>query len=287
MTTNPLYSLENILVNPIVYEINEPVVIGGEDIIIRPRTEKGWTLDYVFNKDMISWFDGNVFYYWGISGETDPAYYVDNNLSFSFNVNGEIEWKANRYSSYCDETPVPKKTSGKTPVLCTGGTSADFNITIVFEREFEFDDCCDLSNEGGTNDLITGQTITNMMDVLTGATPIYITNEELTKKWTKERYNRLGTLKIYLNGRPIYKLKGWEEVIPSTRQSVNPIVQVIGGGTTGSGEIHDGICIFDILKFTYYEEPFNYTSVRDNYISLSKIYNINECASGCDEAPLP
>lgn len=275
------------MINPLEYEINVPNLIGSEEIIIRPRTEKGWTLDYVFNKDIISWASGSTFYYWGISGETNPSYYIDNNLSFSFTENAEIEWRSNRYSSYCDENPVAKKTTGKTLPLCTGGTSSDFNITIVFDRNNEYLDCCDLVNEGGENDLITGQTVTNMLQVLTGATAIVETIETLNKKWVKEKYKRLGTLKIYLNGRPIYKQTDWEEIIPTVRGSLSPLIQVIGGGTTGSGEIHVGVCGFDILRFTYYETPLNFLSVRDNYILLSEIYNITECTSGCDEAPLP
>jgi hypothetical protein len=291
MITKPLYTIKNIS-NPLVYDINEPITVGEDDVIIRPRTEKGWTLDFVFNRmdsptTVMPWISGSTFYYWGISGETNPSYYIDNNLSFSFTDLGEIQWEVIRYSSYCDDIPTGKKYSGKTDPLCSGGTSGDFNITITFEREFEFDDCCDLVNQGGTNDLITGQTITNMLNVLTGATAQLITVEELTKKWTKDRYQRLGTLKIYLNGNPIYTLKGWEEVIPSVRSSLNPLTQIIGGGTVNSGGIHEGVSMFDIKEISYFEVPLTYLGVREHYLQLAEIYNIYQCAYECDEDYVP
>lgn len=286
MTTQPLYSIENISVNPLEYEINVPITIGDEEVIIRPRTEKGWTLDFVFNRitpptTLMPWVSGSTFYYWGVSGETNPLYYIDNNLSFSFTDLGELQWEVIRYSSYCDEVPTGKKSSGKTDPLCLNGTSSDFNITITFDREFEFDDCCDLLNQGGVNDLITGQTIVNMLNVLTGATAELITTEELTKKWTKERYQRLGTLKIYLNGNPIYTLKGWEEVIPSVRESINPLVQKIGGGTVNSGGVHEGLSMFHIKQISYFESPLKYLSVREHYLQLIEIYTITQCAYEC------
>jgi hypothetical protein len=66
--------------------INERYTGHTCDFTIRRRTEKGWALDFVFNKENIPWSGGTTFYYWGISGETEQKYYADNNLSFSFNV---------------------------------------------------------------------------------------------------------------------------------------------------------------------------------------------------------
>ena len=74
-------------------------------------------------------------------------------------------------------------------------------------------------NVGGVNDLITGTTITiGDKSFLTGATQESFTIQELSKKWYQNRSNRLGKLKIYLNGQKIYELKNWEEIIPSERQ---------------------------------------------------------------------
>ena len=153
------------------------------------RNEKGWTLDYVFNKNGLTGWTNSVFFYTGVRDEYDPENYVDNNLSFRFTEDGRIKWTAYRYSGYCDTisgyTPVYYISTGQTSVLCSGGTSNDFNITINFERYYYYVDC-EIDNKGGYNDLI-----------VTGTT------EELNNHWRRERDRRLGTLKIYHNGRPL------------------------------------------------------------------------------------
>ncbi len=65
-------------------------ILESGDPYIRKRTEKGWTLDFVFNRDGIDWSGGTTFYYWGISGETEQENYADNNLSFSFTDDGRV-----------------------------------------------------------------------------------------------------------------------------------------------------------------------------------------------------
>jgi hypothetical protein len=278
------------------------------ETVIRRRTEKGWTLDFVFNRDSRPWSSGATFYYWGISGETEEKYYADNNLSFSFTSDGRIKWESYRYSGVCDSqsgyTESFYISSGQTETLCTNGTSSDFNVTIVFERYNEYDSC-DVENKGGWNDLIlgphaipytggTGTTSTQIVTGYTNTTSISdwvtggtITNEyveELNKKWFNERNDRLGILKIYLNGRLIYKLKDWEEIIPSYRNSNNEIVQIYGGGTTGCNGIHTGDTQFILLQVKYFEEPLKFPYVRHHYItSIKNNFNIIECSTPCSE----
>jgi hypothetical protein len=195
-------------------------ILESGDPYIRRRTEKGWTLDFVFNRDDYDWADGSTFYYWGISGETEQKNYADNNLSFSFTEDGRIMWKAIRYKFDSCDGLLYYTTTGQTAVLCSGGTLNDFNITITFERNVELSNC-DVCNDGGINDLITGKTIDSSLDYknwLSGDTLNYFLIEEISKKYYNERSSRLGTLRIYLNGNPIYKLKNFEEVVPSTRQ---------------------------------------------------------------------
>jgi hypothetical protein len=277
------------------------------ETVIRKRTEKGWTLDFVFNKENINWSGGTTFYYWGISGETNQSYFADNNLSFSFTNDGKVKWESYKYSGICDTVSGYSETyyisSGQTGVLCTNGTSTDFNLTFVFERYSEYNNC-EIENEGGWNDLIrgphaisysgetgvtstqivTGYTTTNTIsDWVTGGT---ITNEyieELNKKWFNERTKRFGVLKIYLNGNRIYKLDDWEEIIPSYRESENEIVQIIGGGVDGYLPIHTGNTEFNILQVKYFEEPLKFPYVRHHYItSIKPNFNITECNSPCE-----
>lgn len=259
-------------------------ILESGDPYIRKRTEKGWTLDFVFNRDNIDWSGGTTFYYWGISGETEVANYADNNLSFSFTDDGRIMWESLRYKKYsCDSDPIYYISSGKTSVLCTGGTSNDFNITIVFERNRELENC-DLCNFGGTNDLITGKTMTvGQLDWLTGATEVYTIVESLSEKWYENRHYRFGTLKIYLNGQKVYTLKDWEEIIPSQRDSENDLVQIFGEGTIESGDIHEGETQFDLLQYDYYEYPFTHLQVKDNYNNIKSDFDITECDEICED----
>ena len=113
---------------------------------IRRRTEKGWTLDFVFNKDGNNWDNGSTFYYWGISGETQENLYADNNLSFSFTEDGRIQWKAVHYKYDNCNGDLYYMTTGQTEVMCADGTSNDFNITITFERNKATGDSVDLAN---------------------------------------------------------------------------------------------------------------------------------------------
>lgn len=257
-------------------------ILESGDPYIRRRTEKGWTLDFVFNKDGFDWSGGTTFYYWGISGETEVANYADNNLSFSFTDDGRVMWESVHYKKYsCDSDPIYYVASGQTAVLCSGGTSNDFNLTIVFERNRDLTGC-DICNFGGTNDLITGKTMTvGQLDWLTGATEVYTIVESLSEKWYENRDYRLGTLKIYLNGQKVYTLKDWEEIIPSQRESENDLVQKFGEGTVESGAIHEGTTSFDMIEFNYYEYPFTHLQIKDNYNNLKQNYSITECDGDC------
>ena len=188
---------------------------------IKKRTEEGWTADFVFNRESLPWVSGSTFYYWGISGETDPSNYADNNLSFGFTDDGKIIWKTIKYSPMDNSTGYTSHyttVTGVTPVLCYSGTTEDFNITIVFKRYKKLEGC-DVQNMGGQNDLINEIISTTDYRIsLSGGTESFYVNEMLNKKWYEERNSRLGTLKMYLNGNPIYKIENFEEVIPTLRQ---------------------------------------------------------------------
>jgi hypothetical protein len=309
------------LVTPTTFVINTGNTYGDCDFNIRKRTEKGWTAGFVFNKQGHNWSDANTFYYWGISDETDPLNYIDNNLSFQFTNDGCVKWVSNRYSGSCDPssgyTSSYYISSGQTEQLCTNGTSADFYLTISFERNY-FLHNCQIENEGGSNDMIqgphlvpitydpvflpsgdttgflsgsvighadliaTGYTMTTgSLNWLTGDTQ-YTYVEELNKKWSASQEKRLGTLKIYLNGERIYKLDDWEEIIPSQRSSVNQMVQIWGGGTTGSNNLHINDTLFELKSIEYYEQPLSFPQINQHYKSVIKPNNnITECYDPC------
>jgi hypothetical protein len=260
----------NSISTPIIFDVNTNQDPDSCDFLIRRRTERGWTLDFIFNRNNNPWSVNNTFYYLGIFEETESDNYLDNNLSFQFTENATIKWLSYRYSGHCQNNGgyVTNNyiSSGETNNVLSGITTQDFNISITFERYNTYYDC-DLLNEGGQNDLITGWTVDNIYDVLTGATEEFTLLEELNLKWDNGRKKRLGTLRIFLNGKIIYKIKNWEEIIPSERNSDNRIVQIWGGGTEFSGNIHNGECTFDLLKFKYYEEPLQFNYIKHNYLT--------------------
>jgi hypothetical protein len=273
---------------------------------LKRRTENGWTLDFVFNRENLSWANGGIFYYIGVRGENNPMDYGDNNLSFGFTSDGRIKWESIRYSGVCDSdlgySYFFYTDSGQTPILCSTNPTKDFNVTIVFDRYKHYTDC-NVENDGGWNDLIlgphavsytpenpnststqiaTGYLITNQLQViLSGQTPTYQYTEELNKKWWSERERRLGTLKIYLNGKPIYKKENWEEVIPSDR-GTQPFIQSWGGGTGLMTGIHNGVCSFNIKSIQYYEEPLDFVHIHHHYLTeIKPNFNILECGIFC------
>lgn len=254
------------------------------------REEKGWTLDFIFNRNSLEWSSGGVFYYLGVRGENDAANYSDNNLSFQFTSDRRIKWVSHHYSGVCDSTSGYTESyyiaSGQTPQLCTTGATKDFNVTIVFDRYKRYTDC-NLENDGGWNDLIPNLITSEYSDtVVTAVTSTqiaeYNTSELLNKKWASEKQRRLGDLKIYLNGNLIYKLKDWEEIIPSDR-GTQPFIQSWGGGTGLMGGIHSGNCCFIIKSVKYYEEPLDFLHVKHNFITRLNDYDFFICGVDCDE----
>ena len=274
---------------PIIYTsltINELSTSFSPYAVTIPRTEKGWTIDLIFNRNNLDWPNGEIFYYLGVINDDDPKNYADNNLSFGFTDDGCIKWESIHYSGACNTisgyTESYYIASGQTPQLCLSGTTNDFNITIDFDRYYRYIDC-QILNEGGIDDLITGSTLNNdPLNVMTGDTPDYSYYEVLNQKWFDERYKRLGVLKIYLNGNPIYSLPGWEEIIPSNR-GITPFTELWGNGTPLMDNIHNGVCDFIIKQVQYYIEPLDFVHVKQHYLSENKInFNISECNIDCN-----
>jgi hypothetical protein len=272
---------------PWVYQFMEPFLTGCTKHIER-RVEKGWTLDFIFNREELPWSSGDVFYYFGTRGSNIQSEYADNNLSFQFTPDRRIKWVAHHYSGYCQTDVGYTETyyiaSGQTPQLCTTGDTKDFNITIVFDRYKRFENC-DLENSGGWNDqlgwLISDYSDTEVTAVTSNQLATYeSTYEFLNKKWADERSRRLGILKIYLNGRPIYKLENWEEIVPSNR-GTQPFIQSWGGGTGLMNNIHNGVSCFNIKSIKYYEEPLDFIHVRHNFLTRLNQYDFFICGEDC------
>lgn len=255
--------------------IDDVITINDCDFIIRPRTEKGWTIDLTFNANDYSWSGDSLFYYLGINNEFLPENFIDNNLSFWLTSDRKIKWKTYKFISDTQN----KLLMDSSITLCDGATEEYFNITITFKRNREFNDC-NLLNKGGSNDLITESKIINPINVLSGSTEEYSYTYGFNEKWVNEVDSRLGTLKMYLNGKPFYSLKNWEEIIPTQRTSTNELTQSWGTGTTGCNDIHNGTCDINIVEINYYEEPLTFIDI--NKILTLKPYSFNTCENCMD-----
>ena len=280
---------------PITYNIDELTTRGECEFKVRRRTELGWTIDATINKGGEPWSNGHNLFYFGINSESEPEHYLDNNLSFKFTSDGRIQWTSYRYSGYCDTdsgfTETNYISSGQTaqmfeePLL--SNNDLIFNISITFKRYSEYVDC-EIANEGGWNDMITGVTVNNPTDVMTGATESVSYIEVLNEKWWNERNKRLGTLSIYINGKRIYKLENWEEIVPSRRDGEHLIQHVWGGGLFYSGGIHDSLeTSFNFQRFRYYEEPLNPIQINHNFLtSVKPYYDITDVTEPCSDTPI-
>jgi hypothetical protein len=273
---------------PWAFNFNQGLGTDNCSPTLKRRTEKGWTLDFVFNRETLPWGAGTAFYYIGARGDNDELNYADNNLSFQFTDDGRIKWVKYHYSGFCGNNGYEEEfyiSSGQTPQLCTTDSNKDFNVTIVFDRYKRYTDC-NLENDGGWNDMKGFRVNPYHNEEVTGVTSTQLSvwdeNEVLSKHWADEQQRRLGTLKIYLNGRPIYKMENWEEVIPSER-GIQPFIQSWGGGTELMNNIHSGTCCFNMKSIKYYEEPLDFVHVRHNFIMSQNQYDFSICGLGCDD----
>lgn len=144
-----------------------------------------------------------------------------------------------------------------------------FQVDVTWSRYTDFD-YCDLKYFGGLADI----TEIKPLDSLANNTvnliqpPLTHTNEfgetieivNLNQKWLEEKKYRLGRLKIYVNGKPIYTLENFEEVIPRAlntdkeKQLGVPFNISWGGGTQG---LHENLTFSSCSGLTsgYTQDP--------------------------------
>jgi hypothetical protein len=143
-----------------------------------------------------------------------------------------------------------------------------FQVDVVWIRYTNYD-FCDLKYFGGLADI----TETKYLESLANNTvaliaPPYTKGEDgetieiiqLNNKWLLDKKDRLGRLKIYVNGKPIYTLENFEEVIPRAlntdkeRQLAVPFNISWGGGTQG---LHENLTFSSCSALTsnYIQDP--------------------------------
>lgn len=149
-------------------------------------------------------------------------------------------------------------------------------IDAVFERNAYFD-CKDLDYLGGLGqieqEVFTATSANNSISLVTdpitheegysGFKPAKTTQVEITDLWLEERKYRLGTLKIFVNGKLLMVCEDFEEIIPrplntyKERQVGVPFNISIGGGTQGLKDnlTFSGGCPPEISEIVYQQDP--------------------------------
>jgi hypothetical protein len=145
-------------------------------------------------------------------------------------------------------------------------------VDCVWERNTYFD-TCDLYYRGGLGlisdteyvDSLSNNSVLLIQPPITheGSPPaeqVEIVN--LNERWLIEREDRLGVLKIYINGRLFYVINGFEEVIPRAlntdkeKQIGVPFNISWGGGTQGLREsLTFEECPTSLSGLTYQQDP--------------------------------
>lgn len=161
--------------------------------------------------------------------------------------------------------------------LCTGTTYSQsehwVQIDTVFERNLWIDDC-DLNKYGGLGSIVeTVYTATSANNSLSLIQPP-LTHEDnydpkttevvtLNDKWLWERKDRLGNLKIFVNGQLFMVIENFEEIIPRLL-NVEREKQIgvgynisLGGGTQGLKDnlTISGDCSTELSGITYQQDP--------------------------------
>jgi hypothetical protein len=154
-----------------------------------------------------------------------------------------------------------------------------FLLDVVWERNMNLEDC-DLWWFGGLGDI----TKVEYLESLAGNTqalinPPYTNNKlnsetvtltNLNEKWLDDEKYRKGTLKIYVNGKLIYTIDDFEEIIPRAlntdkeKQVGVPFNISWGGGTQG---LHENLIpsSCENLSSDYIQDPESFpTSALDN-----------------------
>jgi hypothetical protein len=158
-----------------------------------------------------------------------------------------------------------------------------FLVDVVWERYLYFDKC-DLINKGGLGDItetfylesLVNNTIALIKPPYTNnkKTPEQVDIINLNNEWLLDKKFRDGRLKIYVNGKKIYTIENFEEVIPrplnadKEKQLGVPFSISWGGGTQG---LHENLTFSSCSGLTsnYIQDPELFPTSVLNQTSLS------------------
>jgi len=154
-----------------------------------------------------------------------------------------------------------------------------FLVNVTWER-YSYLDECDLKYKGGLDNVTETQYLQSLANNSVSLIKPPYTNGNLEEekieivklndKWIDEKKYRNGRLKIYVNGKKIYTIEDFEEVIPRAldtdkeRQLGVPFSISWGGGTQG---LHENLTLSSCTELYsgYIQDPESFpTSILDN-----------------------
>lgn len=220
------------------------------------------------------------------------------------------------------------------PALITSGQCQEswIQVDVVFKRYVSLNGC-DLQNMGGVNDLIRIRTdrfqryASDDVRRCDGEYPVFTDDGyfdftcsgSTVASWIDERDLRLGDLVFYINGRPVYTVNNFEEIIPrqlnthKEKQVGVPFNMSWGGGSQGLYEnmtfgstgctgnppyqqdSNDlgllieknfaGTFMGGISQFMYYLKPLTADEIYHNFEVNSERYSLFDCeiCEHCDK----
>ena len=268
------------------YEFKNPGKMLFNNIL-----KDGWTFETVLNFNNTQPTDFDVFYYLGVvkagkddeldsdgnlidNSKVDLHNFLHNNIAFGFDEQRRIVIRSARYFEECygcseNEQSVPGDVDDVFTVnegqLVTGSTlyehtfnkpvcadeESDFMVSVVFQR-------------GGD---IIGNSCTS-----------------LGTKFVENINERMGTLRVYVNGLLYGVIYDFEDII--TRIANNPDTEindfVQGWGFSDDYRLSEdftikGEFIGQLKRGRFHTKPFSIGEIRHNYDILKECYNIEDC----------
>ena len=252
----------------------------------------GWTFETVMNFDNKPTGPFSVFYYLGVGFEkelvdgvlvdTSRNYlmdYLHNNIAFGFDENRSIVIKSARYTEECygcednDENYSSTDCGGDNSVSVTTGSLV--TGSTLYEHSFNKPVCTD----DESNFLVTvkferDSSIINNMCTSLGT------------KFIETESERMGTLKIYVNGLLYGTINNFEDIV--TRKANLPVHEFVQGwGFSDNFFISEDFNMFGHFdglqpRGRFHGNPLSLQEIRHNYDLLKEEYQIEDCYKvGC------
>ena len=247
----------------------------------------GWTFETVMNFDNKDMTDFSVFYYLGVGFEkelidgelvdTSRSYekdYLHNNIAFGFDKNKSIVVRSARYTEECYGCDEEEKNYSSTE--CGGDSSVTVTSgnlvtgSTLYEHSFDKAICSD----DNTNFLVT-------VKVERDSSIINNMCTELGTKFVESESERIGTLKVYVNGLLYGSIYGFEDIV--TRRASLPVHEFVQGwGFSDNFFISEDYNMFGTFegkqpRGRFHSNPLSLSEIRHNYKQLKDCYDIIGC----------